>query len=197
MTKQPPTRPRGEAMRRHILETALRLFSGAGYFNTSIHDIRREAGVSIGAIYHHFGNKELLARALYDDLLQRMDGDIQRAIASGEGTRAQCLAVIKKLFTLTEEQPATMSFILLAKHREFLSDHPSICSSQPFMAMRGVLERGMAQDEVRAMDPWVAATAMFGGALRMMNLALDGALESPLESYLQEVAECGWRAVKA
>ena len=35
-------------IRGQVLETVLRLFSERGYFNTSVHDIRREAGVSIG-----------------------------------------------------------------------------------------------------------------------------------------------------
>jgi hypothetical protein len=38
---------------------------------------------------------------------------------------------------------------------------------------------------------------MFGGALRMMNLALDGALERPLDEYLDQVVECGWLAVRS
>ena len=89
-----------------------------------------------------------------------------------------------------------MQFILLAQHREYLPEEPPICSSGPFRLMRRVLEDGMETGDVRPLEPWVAATAMFGGALRMMNLHLDGALERPLPDYLDEVVECGWRAVK-
>ena len=63
--------------------------------------------------------------------------------------------------------------------------------------MRSVLEDGIAAGEVRDMDPWVAASAMFGGALRMMNLSLDGVLDKELDRYLDEVVECGWRAVRS
>ena len=194
---QRATRPRGEALREAILATALRLFSERGYFNTSIHDIRREAGVSIGAIYHHFGTKEQLAKALYDDLLARMGQAIEGAIGAHAGCRERCRAIIALLFDMTDDDPTTMRFVLLAKHREFLSDEPPICSSRPFAAMRRVLEEGIAEGEVRQMDPWVAASAMFGGALRMMSLSLDGVLEAGLDAYLDEVAACGWRAVRA
>ena len=101
------------------------------------------------------------------------------------------------LFDLASREPRMMEFVLMAKHREFLPDEAPICSSRPFMMMRQVLEDGIAHGEVRRMDPWVAATAMFGGALRMMSLQLDGALDRPLGEHLEEVADCGWRAVQA
>jgi AcrR family transcriptional regulator len=41
MTKKQKASLRGEALRNKILETALDLFSERGYFNTSIHDIRK------------------------------------------------------------------------------------------------------------------------------------------------------------
>ncbi len=190
-------RPRGAALRQQVLDTALALFSQQGYFNTSIHDIRKEANVSIGAIYHHFGNKERLAKALYDNLLEAMAEEVANATAPHHGCLGQCRAVIAVLFQLSEQQPQVMQFVLMAKHREFLREEPPICSSRPFAAMRLILEQGIASGEVRNIEPWVAATAMFGGALRMMNLALDGVLTQPLDSYLDEVVECGWRAVQA
>ncbi len=49
--------------KKKIIDTALRLFSDKGYFNTSLQDIRKEANVSIGGIYHHFKNKEEIASA--------------------------------------------------------------------------------------------------------------------------------------
>lgn len=197
MADTPPRRLRGAALRDQVLETALELFSEHGYFNTSIHDIRRAAGVSIGAIYHHFGNKESLAKALYDELLARMQVGIEAAARGHDGCRARCRAIIADLFTLTLEQPRTMQYVLLAQHREFLRDEPPICSSRPFQFMRHVVEDGIAAGEVRALEPWVAATAMFGGALRMMNLQLDGALDRPLADCLDDVVDCGWRAIRA
>ena len=196
MIEDGPKRLRGEELRQQVLDTALGLFSERGYFNTSIHDIRREAGVSIGAIYHHFENKEHLAKSLYDGLLASVDEAIARAIAERQGCFEQSRAIIELLFDLTTREPRMMQFILLAKHREYLPGEAPICSSSPFVRMRRLLEQGMASGEVRRLDPWVAATAMFGGALRMMNLRLDGALNKSLSHYLAEVVECGWRAVR-
>ena len=78
-----------------------------------------------------------------------------------------------------------------------MPEEPPICSSQPFQIMRRVVAEGMANGEVRQMEPWVAATAMFGGALRMMNLQLDGALDRPLSEFLDDVVDCAWRAIRS
>ncbi|MBX3704195.1 MAG: helix-turn-helix transcriptional regulator [Steroidobacteraceae bacterium] len=40
------------------------LFVERGYFGTSVHDIVGASNVSIGSIYHHFGDKAGIARAL-------------------------------------------------------------------------------------------------------------------------------------
>lgn len=189
------SRPRGGDLRKQILRTALRLFSQRGYFNTSIHDIRREAGVSIGAIYHHFGTKEKLARALYDELVQDMEQSIAAAVASHGDCRSRCHGIVAVLFDAAVNQPEMMDFVLMARHREFMPDAPPICSSRPFVLMKQVVEQGMENGEVREMEPWVAASAVFGGALRMMNLQLDGALHRRLEDLVDPVFDCAWRAV--
>ena len=69
MMQATPNRRRGDELRNQVLDVALQLFSERGYFNTSIHDIRRTAGVSIGAMYHRFENDQTLAKSLYDPLL--------------------------------------------------------------------------------------------------------------------------------
>ena len=61
-----------ENLRETILDSALKLFTTKGYFNTSIQDIRRDANISIGAVYHYFASKEELASALYDSLLEKI-----------------------------------------------------------------------------------------------------------------------------
>ncbi len=187
---------RGEQLREKILSTALQLFSEKGYFNTSVHDIRKAAGVSIGAIYHHFENKEALAKSLYEDLLANMNESIEAACLNKNDCFAKSKAVIEKLFQLTLDKPMEMQFILLAQHREYLPDQAPICSSKPFQAMKQIVSEGIKNKEVRKMDSWVAATAMFGGALRMMNLQLDGALDKPINKYTDQVVECAWLGIK-
>jgi AcrR family transcriptional regulator len=177
------------------LDTALSLFTDKGYFNTSVHDIGRVAGVSIGSIYHHFGDKEGLARALYESLtalMQQLIGEVEHV---SESSHDQARELVARLFALTETEPRTMTFMLYARHREFLPDQPPICSSRPFAMMREMVHRGIARGEIREMDAMVASTCLFGGPLRMIIARLDGILPKPLPSYLDDVWDCAWRSV--
>lgn len=50
---------------RRVMEAGLRLFDVMGFPDTSVEDVRLQSEVSVGTIYHYFGNKEGLAAALY------------------------------------------------------------------------------------------------------------------------------------
>lgn len=58
---------KSERSRRVILDAALHLFSHHGYGATTMRDIADRAGVSTGAVYHHYSDKETLFRTLLDD----------------------------------------------------------------------------------------------------------------------------------
>src|ERR671935_1437796 len=61
-----PQRAASEETRRQILETALALFRERGFEETTIRDIARRAGLSLGAAYYYFKSKEAIVGAYYD-----------------------------------------------------------------------------------------------------------------------------------
>jgi TetR/AcrR family transcriptional repressor of nem operon len=52
--------------REKILEAAANLFALKGFHNTKLDDVRREAGVTTGAFFHHFQSKDDLGFAVLD-----------------------------------------------------------------------------------------------------------------------------------
>lgn len=52
-----------------MLEAALNAFNRWGYSATTLDEITKRSGVSVGSVYHHFGSKEGIAGALYTDSL--------------------------------------------------------------------------------------------------------------------------------
>ena len=180
-----------------ILTTALRLFSEQGYFNTSVHHIQKEANVSIGSIYHHFGNKEAIAKALFQHIEETMTTAIADIIAKHETVHDRCKAIITYLFNTTEETRDAMQYMLYAKHREFMPEEKPVCSSRPFTLMKEIIIDGIDQGVIRNIEPNVAAVTVFGGAIRLIFLRLDGVLENPLPTYIEECWDCAWRGVAA
>jgi len=188
---------RNEAMdpRDRVLATALRLFTRKGYFSTSMRDITRESAVSTGSVYHYFKDKEGVAAALYQSMIERMRDALQQ-IDSEHGTaHDRCRAIIALLFRLTEEEPEVMHYMLYTRHVEFLPQERPVCSSEPFELMRAMVQAGIEAGEIEAMDVLVASTCLFGGAIRMITSRLDGIVDKPLDEYLDEVWACSWRAV--
>jgi len=178
-----------------VLDAAIHLFTQRGYFNTSVPDIVRKSGVSTGSIYHHFGDKEGIARALFDSLVERMEGAFNDIERQHDTAQTRCRAVIELLFRITEDEPEVMTYMLFVKHKEFMPGMAPICSSKPFQQMREMVVNGMKSGELRQMDGMVAAASLFGGALRLISLRLDGVLEQPLDDYLDETWRCAWRSV--
>jgi AcrR family transcriptional regulator len=60
---------RSQETRKRILDAASQVFSRRGYGQATVEEIAAEAGVSNGALYHHFASKEELFRAIVGEHL--------------------------------------------------------------------------------------------------------------------------------
>lgn len=76
LIKIPQTRS-GKATFQLIVDTTNKLFYSQGYFNTTISDITKEAGIAAGTFYLYFPNK----LALYKFILAKYQNDIRKVIA--------------------------------------------------------------------------------------------------------------------
>jgi AcrR family transcriptional regulator len=59
---------KGQATRRQLVAAATDLFAARGYEATSIEAVLEAAGVSRGALYHHFADKRALFEAVLEDV---------------------------------------------------------------------------------------------------------------------------------
>ncbi len=67
-----------------ILKVASKLFISKGYEKTSIQNIIDELGLSKGAIYHHFGSKEEILNAVFDQRSNNMTKKFNELIKDTE-----------------------------------------------------------------------------------------------------------------
>jgi AcrR family transcriptional regulator len=78
-----PTRPdRGEATRDALLAAARTLFAEHGYAGVGTEEVVRRAGVTRGALYHYFRDKQDLFRAVFEQTESEI---MQTIIARVEG----------------------------------------------------------------------------------------------------------------
>jgi len=85
---------RAEATRSRLLKVGWDLFSEHGYDATSIEDVLESAGVSKGALYHHFPSKEALFEAVFiegeRDCMQKVAAAAMKERDHVEKLRAGC-----------------------------------------------------------------------------------------------------------
>jgi AcrR family transcriptional regulator len=80
-----PARPaRGDATREALLRAGRRLFAERGFAGVGTEEIVAEAGVTRGALYHHFADKRDLFRAVHEQLEQALVADIGERIGGIE-----------------------------------------------------------------------------------------------------------------
>jgi AcrR family transcriptional regulator len=70
---------RRAATRRALLDAAKALFAEKGYAEVTIEEVVRGAGVTRGALYHHFEDKRLLLRAVVEEIEGEIDDLVERA----------------------------------------------------------------------------------------------------------------------
>ncbi len=75
---------RTEATRGALLAAARRLFAERGYDDVSAEEVVRAAGVTRGALYHHFGGKPELLDAVYEQLEREVTERIARVVLGSE-----------------------------------------------------------------------------------------------------------------
>jgi AcrR family transcriptional regulator len=106
--------------RQAILDASLTCFVSKGFTETTMEDIRKISGASTGSIYHHFANKEMLARALYLEGRSSLNATLSAclgAVSAREGIEAMVHAYLGWY-----EQHADLGqYLLQAGNSEYLS----------------------------------------------------------------------------
>lgn len=74
---------RSEATRGALLAAARRLFAERGYAAVGTEEIVREAGVTRGALYHHFEGKSELLAGVYEQIEAELTRQIAESVVPG------------------------------------------------------------------------------------------------------------------
>jgi AcrR family transcriptional regulator len=79
---------RSEATRGELVAAARRLFAERGYAGVGTEEIVRAAGVTRGALYHHFAGKPQLFEAVYEQVERELTEKIANAALGGSDPMA-------------------------------------------------------------------------------------------------------------
>jgi len=109
-----PTSPRQQDLsaRDRLLQAALVKFDADGALGATLEDIRREAGVSVGALYHHFPDKAGLAGALYAELTRAFQAGFLAELRARSGAEDGVKAGVRFYLRWVSANRTAAAFLL-------------------------------------------------------------------------------------
>jgi len=168
--------------RKKLIQVARRAFGEYGYAETSMDKLTAEAGLTRGALYHHFGDKKGLFAAVVDQIDSEMASSAQQHLEQPddlwEGLMLEGRTYIEHALN------AEFQRIVLRDGPAVLGD-PAHWPSQNrcLEPTRECVEQLLVADRIKTVDPEAAAVFLNGAA---MNAALWVASSEDPEQVLPE-----------
>jgi TetR/AcrR family transcriptional regulator len=183
-----------------ILQKALELFSERGYEATSVREICEAAEITKPTLYHFYGSKEGVYRAIVEGALERFRDDILRALAGGGTLRDQLTRTARSYLDSALRQPDLARFVMGLIHdpknaapvTDFLGFYQAVLAE-----VGKVVDAAVVRGEI-APGPTDLRLLVFMGALgeAMCGYLLLGKpkLTHELADGLVDVVLIGWSA---
>ncbi len=168
---------RSEATRQKILDAAIDLFSEVGYASARLGEIIERAGMTKGALYHHFDSQEALATAIIEQGTN-LTRDAFRNVCESSAPALENM--IHGVFVVTDllvfDKTARTAEQLTRGLAEFNSAASQVWSSR-LDAMTTQARRASAEGDLReGLDPQVVSESFLNamlGALLLSKTADD------------------------
>jgi TetR/AcrR family transcriptional regulator len=158
-----------------ILQRALELFSSRGYDATSVREICEAAAITKPTLYHFYGSKEGVYRAIVNGALEAFRAAVGHAV-EGEGPlRDRLRRFILASFTSARSDPDRARFVLGLIHHP-----PSSVPSTDFVRFY----EGILSLVSRALEEAVSRAEIAPGPADTRLLVLMGSLMEALHGYL-------------
>lgn len=154
------TRAEMEETRALLLATARKVFTERGYAETSMDDLTAQAGLTRGALYHHFGDKKGLLAAVVQQIDAEIDVRLQ-AISDNaddpwQGFRGRCQAYLEMALEPDIQR------IVLRDARAVLGGASPQAQRQCVESMQRLIDELMRRGIVAKAEPQALAALIYG-----------------------------------
>lgn len=186
------------AMRSRVLDAAAQAFQTAGFAATSTHDLMRLAGVSGGALHHHFPTKKALALAVINERVAAELGDTWVATVRDASNAAEgILQVFASVTAALDERGAVQGCPVgnLALELSLTDPDLRLALAGQYQIWRDAIAERVRRDRENgqagfAADPAAFAdvvVALFSGAMTMAKAAQSTAALKSAAHHLRAI----------
>ena len=190
-----------EERKEQIMKTALNLFAKKGFYNTTIADIAREMGMSVGNMYNYFPSKESLAKELLIYTSKKFGDEIRKINEMDISSREKIRKIVELYFKKAIEEPELVDYFMRVylSNKEIFNNgcEGMLCVSAFVTEIMIFFEEGVRKKELKNQDFFAAFGLFMGyiGGLAFLNR--ENILGKPLEEYIDPVSENIYNALKA
>ena len=158
------TRTREGGRRDEIVAQAVALFDAKGYAGTSVNDIADALGLSKPALYHYIQRKEDVLYWIHEDFAQMLIAKLEGRLAEPRPLRDQLRDVVRDILALMVTHRVYLR-VFFEHFRELDPERQAEIAEQRNHyrhLVQGVIERGSASGEFRALDAGITTVSIFG-----------------------------------
>ena len=187
-----------QASRRSVLRHALTLFNENGVEATTIDDLRKASGQSVGTIYHHFKNKEGVVAALFFVALDDQSRAIAEHIAGLEEGRAVIEALLECYTAWITAQPECAYFVFLARDSVAQGSHGADLTERLQARYRPIdelLARDAKAGRILPLPTDLIPSLVLGAAEFYARGWLAGRRQAAPATHAQRFATAAWRSL--
>ena len=183
-----------------ILDAALLLFSNNGFYATTIPDIARAMGMSVGNLYNYFASKEVLAKEIIKYSSNILGAEIRKVNEENCSVKEKIRKIVALYFEMASTKPQHINYFLRVylANREVFKDgcEGMLCVSAFVTELMIFFEEGVACGELRNQD-FFSAFGLFMGYLGgFVFLNGESLLDKNINDYVDDIALNIYNALK-
>jgi AcrR family transcriptional regulator len=184
-----------------IMLQALKLFSKEGFYSTTIPDIAKALGMSVGNLYNYFKSKDILAKEIIKYISLYLGEELRKINEEDISTKEKIHKIVAIYFKTAQEKPEMIEYFLriYLANREVFKDgcEGMICVSDFVTEIMIFFEEGVRKGELRDQD-FFSAFGLFMGYLGgMVFLHGEKVLPETLDNYIEDISYNIYKALKS
>jgi len=187
---------RKQALRQHIFDIAVELFTSRGFEATTVDQIAKAADIAPATFFNHFQNKQAVLMEMTNLVVVHLQGLLDQELERDSDTRTRLLGFARAAAgDIGQARGIARDVVLTMVRSESDGAEPPylVRVHQPFAEM---LRDGQRRGEVRE-D--LSAGFLAEMVLGMLNATVTGWLSDPnypIEKQICQAAEFAWEAVR-
>ena len=191
------TKEEAALTRQMVLDAALKVFSRKGFSQATLEEVAREAGLTRGAIYWHFKNKNEIFGAVLEVLYERSRERVIKVLQSGQNPLLKIRQLIGEFLRIISnedefriiEEFHMLEFQKTKEVKELCKQHQEKMTQMRAEIQALIIEGIASGDFDNRLDPTITTWALISYLAGMKTAWLSGITEISIRENAEKLVD--------